>query len=100
VYNDDDLDDVAEEGQETAEQHDDNQFVATEKDATKVQQMFAYEAMEIVQRLGTLQDLLLRDLSLLSDEDLAHEPTCASDEMITRHRSEVLLLRLKGERFW
>jgi hypothetical protein len=93
--------DTIEESEDAAQQLDEDEFVASEEDATRVQQMFAHEAMQVAQRLGTLQTLLLGDLPLLSDKDLAHKPTCSWSEMVTgEHWSEVLLSRLKGERYW
>ena len=92
--------DATEQVEAASGQQDGDDYVVSDEVATRVQQMLAYEALQVAQRLGTLQDLILRDVSLLSEEDLAHRPTCTWAESHTAHWTEVLSAYLKGESDW
>lgn len=90
----------AEESESIAPLRDGEDYLASEEDTARVQWMEAHEAMEIVRRLGKLQDDLLRDIPLLSEEERAHR--CTTDNMMDDdHWSDVLEERSKGGRyFW
>jgi hypothetical protein len=92
--------DSAEESEEAPQGEDEEEFVASEEDTARVQWMQASEAMEVVQRLEALQNDILRDIPLLSEEERAHRPAFGFDTWENGdHWSEVLKARLKGEKF-
>ena len=90
---------LAEGSEVVASEEDGEEYVASEEDSARVQWMEAHEAMEVVRRLETLQDNLLRDIPLLSEEERAHKTTL-SHQMIGDHWYELVETRLKGERHW
>lgn len=90
---------LAEESEVDVSEEDGEEYVASEEDSAKVQWMEAHEAMEVVRRLETLQDNLLRDIPLLSEEERAHKTTL-SHQMIGDHWYELVETRLKEERHW
>jgi hypothetical protein len=88
------------ENEEASQGEDEEEYVASEEDTARVQWMEASEAMEVVQRLQTLQNDILRDIPLLSKEERAHRPAFGFGTWVhVDHWSEVLEARLKGERF-
>jgi hypothetical protein len=89
----------ADESEEAAQGDDEEEFVASEEETARVRWMEADEAMEVVRRLQTLQDDLLRDIPLLSEEERAHRPTCSDSWPNEGHWYEVVEARLKGEAF-
>jgi len=81
-------------------QGDDEEFVATEAEITGVRRMQAAQAMEVVQRLQTLQDNLLREIPLLSEEERTHRVTCGATWMNDDHWYMLVETRLRGEKHW
>ncbi|GAB7333667.1 hypothetical protein MBLNU13_g05220t1 [Cladosporium sp. NU13] len=90
---------LAEESELADLEEDGENYVVSEEDTARVQWMEAHEAMEVAQRLETVQDNILRDIPMLSEEERAHKTTLWH-EMIGDHWYELVKTRLKGERYW
>ena len=88
---------LVEESEEAVLEEDGEEYVASEKDIATIQWMEAHEAMEVAQRLQTLQNEILRDIPLLSEEDREHRVGPLWHQVHGDHWSEVVEARLKGE---
>lgn len=91
---------LAVESELDAEEEHGEDSVASEEDTARVQWMEAHEAMEVAQRLQTLQDDVLRDIPLLSEEERAHKVGSLWHQVHGDHWYEVVEARLKGEKFF
>lgn len=91
-------DGLADESEEAVREEDVEEYVASEKDIATIQWMEAHEATEVAQRLQTLQDDILRDIPLLSEEEREHRVGPLWHQVHGDHWSEVVEARLKGER--